>query len=559
MTCSFSKEFSASSFTAVENLFIREYLPVSSGESVKVYLYGLFLCQNPNRDEGAEEIANALQLTVEQVIDCFTYWEEFGLVSVLSKDPLSVQYLPIRNSYGAKPKKIKTEKYTDFTKSLQLLLPNRMISTSEYTEYFTIMETYGIKPDAMLLIVRYCVDRKGGDISYRYISTVAKDFGNREITTIDKVEKELSSYILRTAEIEKILKAVKAKRQPDIDDQKLYKKWTQELNFETDNIVFAATKAKRTSMAKLDDFIMELYSMKCFSKEEIENYISNKQAVYDLAIKINRALSIYVEVLDTEVDTYIKKWLSYGYSEDCLCFIASYCFKQNDNSLSSMDALIESLRARGLVDLSAVSNHFSSLKEQDEFIAKMLSATGVSRRPTDWDRQNLAVWKGWNFTEEMILEAAKKSAGRTSPVAYMNAILSNWKNNDVFTVDKVDAESSVNAIDTQAEYNREYERRREVAIVRAQKNVDTAMAIDGFAKVYARLNSLEKDMAFAEVTNNQTALDNLEKEKASLTIKANEILSIKSLTLDDLSPRYRCVKCNDTGYIGTERCDCLTK
>ena len=73
------------------------------------------------------------------------------------------------------------------------------------------------------------------------------------------------------------------------------------------------------------------------------------------------------------------------------------------------------------------------------------------------------------------------------------------------------------------------------------------------------INSLEKDMAFAEVTNNQTALDNLEKEKASLTIKANEILSIKSLTLDDLSPRYRCVKCNDTGYIGTERCDCLTK
>ena len=43
-----------------------------------------------------------------------------------------------------------------------------MISTSEYTEYFNIMETYGIKPDAMLLIVRYCVDRKGEDIGYKY-------------------------------------------------------------------------------------------------------------------------------------------------------------------------------------------------------------------------------------------------------------------------------------------------------------------------------------------------------------------------------------------------------
>jgi hypothetical protein len=120
MTCSYSKEFSTSAFTDIENAFITEYLPVSSGDAVKVYLYGLFLCQNPKFDKNLTEIAQTLSLSEETVLSCFTYWEEFGLVNVLSKDPLSVQYEPIRSSLSAKPKKIKAEKYRLFRVMLNI-------------------------------------------------------------------------------------------------------------------------------------------------------------------------------------------------------------------------------------------------------------------------------------------------------------------------------------------------------------------------------------------------------------------------------------------------------
>jgi hypothetical protein len=193
-----------------------------------------------------------------EVLECFYFWEEFGLVSVVSKDPFAVQYVPIKSVLSSKPRKYNAEKYTNFTKELQALIPSRMISTSEYTEYFTIMETYGIKPDAMITIVKYCVDRKGNDIGYRYISKVAKDFGGRGIVTLDKVEKELSSYVSRSNDIEKILRALSSKRQPEYDDLTLLKKWTDELNFDVENIVFAASKIKKGSMQKLDEFIMEL-------------------------------------------------------------------------------------------------------------------------------------------------------------------------------------------------------------------------------------------------------------------------------------------------------------
>ena len=558
MTCSFSKDFSTSSFTNIESVFITEYLPIAEGDSVKVYLYGLFLCQHPEKDSSLSQIASHLKMSEQQVKDCFLFWEEFGLLSIVEKEPFAVQYHPIRSFSGSKPRKYKAEKYTDFTKSLQALLPNRMISTSEYSEYFMLMETYFIKPEAMLMIVKYCTDRKGKDVSYRYISKVAKDFGNREINTIEKVEKELSSYIAQTGILEQILHALSLRRSPDIEDANLLKKWTGELSFDSENIIFAASKLKKASMEKLDSFLLELYSMKSFSKQEIAEFLDKKKAVYDLAIKINKALSIYVEVLDPVVDTYTKKWLSFGFEESALLFIASQCFKSGKNTLLDMDELIETLRNRGVITLSSVGDYFEQIKKTDEFISKLLLTVGLNRRPNPWDRENLNVWKSWNFSLDMILEAGKLASGKSSPIAYMNGILSNWKNNNVFSLESV--QSSDNATDNSQEaYNREYERRRSIALSRAQKNNEIAMAIDGFSDVYGRLNSIEKDLAFAEIANDKSALESLEKEKKTLTEKGESLLKTKRLSFKDLSPIFACEKCNDTGYVGTHRCDCFNK
>ena len=558
MTCSYSKEFSASSFTNVENLFIYEYLPISSGDAVKVYLYGLYLCQNQNIDKSLSDIAKTLNLDEETVVDCFTYWEEFGLLNIVSREPFTVHYLPLKTTVGAKPRKFKAEKYTDFCNGVQSLIPSRMISTSEYTEYFNIMESYGIKPDAMLMIIKYCADRKGNDIGYKYISKVAKDFGNRGIVTVDLVEKELSSYILHTSEITRILKALSLKRQPEVEDLTLLKKWTTELDFEVDTIVFAGSKIKKGSMQKLDEFLLELYSLKSFTKEEISNYLDKKQQVFDLTIKINKALCLYMDVIDTVIDTYTNKWVSYGFDDNTLIYIAHVCFTQGKKSLQDMDELVEMLYSRGFIDLSSVTDYFESIKKDDEFIKRLLAVTGINRRPNSWDRQNLVTWKSWNFSEEMILEAGKLSAGKSSPIAYVNGVLSNWKNKGIFNPSDVSVTPSIMS-DSQETYNREYERRRQIASTTATQNLEKAYSLDGFSETYSRLHSIEKDLAFAEINGNNEALTNFEKEKAELLVKVGNILRNAHLTLQDLSPQYACKKCNDTGYVGTHRCDCYEK
>ena len=137
--CSYSKEFSLSSFTGVENQFINKYMASADGDAVKVYLFGLYLCQNVQGEYTLAEAARALNMTEYRLVDLFKFWEDFDLLEILSYQPFSVRYYPADYAKG-KPKRIRTEKYADFNKALQSMLPGRMISSNEFMKYFSVME-----------------------------------------------------------------------------------------------------------------------------------------------------------------------------------------------------------------------------------------------------------------------------------------------------------------------------------------------------------------------------------------------------------------------------------
>lgn len=433
--CSFTKDFSKNSITTVSNSFIIDYMTDASGDAVKVYLYGLFLCENFSDDVNVESFSKSLCLDVETVCDCFKFWEEYGIVSIISTEPFTVKYLS--TSQNGKPRKFKPEKYTEFNKAIQVMLPDRMISTAEYSEYFSIMENYQIKPEAMLMIVKYCVDIKGSNVGFRYISTVAHDFANRQLKTVESIEKELSDYITRSNEIERILQAIGNKRKPEIEDLKYFNKWHSEMQFELESILFSAKKCKIKNMEKLDALMTEFYTNKRFAISEIENYLNEKTAIRETAMKVAKALSVYCEVISTYVDNYVSPWLSKGYDVDTLVKIASYCFKTNRKSFEEMNDFIDFLYSRGLVSLESIVIYFNNVSKNDEFIKKLLSTACTSRKPNRWDRENLEHWREWGFSDEMLLKAAERSSGKNNPIAYMNIVLSNWKSSNVFTIDKI--------------------------------------------------------------------------------------------------------------------------
>ncbi len=431
--CTFSKEFNANTITSVDNKFIDMYLPIATGDAVKVYLYGLYSCNN-DEELTLDKFAESINLTIEEVKNCFKFWEEFGLLNVLTEDPFTVKYLPIETR---KPKKFNPEKYTGFNKALQILIPDRMITTNEFSAYFSIMEEHSIKPEAMLMIIKYCVDLKGKGISFRYVLKVANDFASRGITTESKIEKELSDYTIKSADLFEIFNIISPNSKPEVEDFNLFKKWTSDMKFSKNAILTACVKSKVKSTAKLDKEISNLYSARKFSPEEIDSYYKEKKKITEIAYNVNKALSVFTEVIDPVVENYVFPWINKGYNEDALIFIANYCFRKNRRTLEAMNEVVEKLYKNGLITLNSIAEFIKSSTLDDEFIKKLLLIAGISRKPTEFDRQNVQTWRNWRFSDEMIEEAVKLSAGKNNPFAYVNAILSEWKNTNVFTVSSI--------------------------------------------------------------------------------------------------------------------------
>ena len=431
--CSYSKDFSNNTHTLVDNKFIDMYLPIATGEAVKVYLYGLLACKS-DEETTLEKFAKQLNIDVEEVKICFRFWEEFGVLNVISEDPFTVAYLPVVSS---KPKKYNPEKYTGFNKALQVLIPERMITPNEYSAYFSLMEEHSIKPEAMLMIVKYCVDVKGKAIGFRYILKVANDFASRGITTQSKIEKELSDYTIKSADLYELFAVLSPNSKPEIEDMNLYKKWTLDMKFSKNAIITTAVKSKAKNTQKLDKELNLLYSAKKFSPEEIESYYKDKKAVTEIAYNVNKALSVYTEVIDPVIENYILPWLNKGYGEDALLFIANYCFRKNRRSLEKMDEIVDKLYKNGLITVNAIADFIKSSTKDDDFIKELLSLAGLSRKPIDYDRQNLQIWRNWNFSDEMIKEAVSLSAGKNNPFAYVNAILSDWKHDGIFSPERI--------------------------------------------------------------------------------------------------------------------------
>lgn len=432
--CSFSKETITNSSTVLDNRFISTYLPEANGDAIKIYIYGLFVCQESDSDISFDKFCNEVKLDKDVVSDCFRFWEELGIVNVLSEDPFIVKYLPVAQS---KPRKYSAEKYGEFNKALQVLIPERMITTNEYAAYFSLMEENGLKPEALLMIVKYCVDLKGGAIGLRYILKVANDFIARGITTTTKIEKELSDYSLKTGEFASLMNYILPNKKPQIEDLKLFEKWNKQLLYDIDTIIFIAKSAKIKNIEKLDKEIDVLYASKKFSEKEIADYYKSKAKTTELAYAINRSLSVYTEVIDPVIENYVIPWQNMGYDEETLLFLATYCFKKNRRSLEEMNEVVEKLYKNGLITLTSIAEYLKSISADDDFIKKLLLIAGLSRKPTEWDRANLKTWRSWNFSDEMICEACAIAAGKSNPMSYVNAVLSGWKSEGIFTADKI--------------------------------------------------------------------------------------------------------------------------
>lgn len=439
--CEYSTEYIASSKTEVDNIFINDYLPYAEAQFVKVYLYGLYKCNDASSaDNSLDKFAKQLNMSEEDVLGAFEYWEEQGLVKIIKAKPIFIRYIPLRNVISS-TKLYNKDKYESFNKQAEEIFKgHRTFTPNEYFEYYDFLERYHMEQEALLMIMRYCVESKARGVGYHYILTVARNWASEGLLTADAVENRIMGLEEKTPYITTLFKTVGISRRPYIEENSLLNKWLVDYGFNLDVVLYIAKflkKKNRFSMERLDTNLTKYYQMKCMSIMEIEEHEKNKNKKYDLAKSINRGLGVYYDSLDNEIDTYITDWLNLGFDENALIETASYCFTHNIRSLEGMNKTVKKFFKFGLLTVDALHTHLNILCAEDEEIKKILQSLGIDREVGYLDRENYKTWtKTWETPIELIDYASTLAKGKDGPLKYLSRILSDWHTKGIKTIDE---------------------------------------------------------------------------------------------------------------------------
>lgn len=209
---SFSRGYMAEGFTTISNIFMEEHLPYANGDCVRVYLYGLYLCQNAtSADNTIEAMSAKLGIHHTNIKDAFEFWEKQGLVQILDTVPMEIKYLPIKRN-AAKVRSLPKGQYDEFNTKAQALLDGRMITTTEFNEYYAFMNSMHFEPDALLLVIQNCVALKGFTVGYAYILTVAKNLAYEGLTTHKAVAEKFNVDQKDTNALAELIKGIRKKK-----------------------------------------------------------------------------------------------------------------------------------------------------------------------------------------------------------------------------------------------------------------------------------------------------------------------------------------------------------
>lgn len=441
--CKFSSSYIIEDKTVIDNVFINDHLPYAPDLCVKVYLMGLSKCSNSlAADNNIENFAKVLNVEVEEIEQAFKYWQEEGLVQILSTNPIEVVYLPVK--LNAKLlKKFNLDKYADFNHQIQEILSGRMINPTEYNVYYSFIEENHIEPEALIMIVKFCVQYKGNNarnVHYPYIMAIARDWVADGVRTTTDVEEKIKSLGVMNDKVSLLLSALNTKRKMQLEDVQMLNHWTNELDFEFNVIIYVAKQLslkKKADVLLLNSCLEKYYEMKLFSINEIDQYEENKQELYNVAKAVVKNLGLYYEDLSKVIETYVLKWQQMGYNQPVLTLVSDYCFKNSIRTLEGLDGIVCKLFKLGVVSIDALNEYLNELNLIDKNIQNILDILNIKRNVNSYDRSYFKTWtEDWGFDISLIEYAASISAGKSSPIQYLNKVLSNYKTQNITTVEQ---------------------------------------------------------------------------------------------------------------------------
>ena len=242
--------------TAVENIFIHEYMVAAPDTYVKIYLLSLMYAELGEALDHAD-IAKQLSLAEEDVLKAWTYWEQLGVVGKKyrdAKDKLryDIEFVNLKEQlYGNKNKRNKKtgsdrahplsdQELKSMYRSIELTI-GRLLVGKEPAEIVSWITDYGAAPEVIAYAYSYCAKNRKKD-GHKYVGAVVKEWVEKGLTDVSLIDEHLREADQRHFLHKRVLKSLGFTRNATEQEQKLMDEWFGEMGFSIDKVLEACDK-----------------------------------------------------------------------------------------------------------------------------------------------------------------------------------------------------------------------------------------------------------------------------------------------------------------------------
>lgn len=279
----------------IENIFINHYMPSANGEYVKVYIWGLkYAFNNMQTNIKDKDIAEALGLLESDVIKAWDYWQNEGIVRIISKskEEKIIQYLNIK-SIVLSSKHISScagQSAEHDKKRRQMFIQiedmyRRPLSSKEMASINAWIDEYKFTVQTVLLLIEDCTSRNHTELNY--LNQVAQNWYDNNIRTFDEAQDYISDNKRRLDRYSEIFKYLGLNRLASKPEQKLIDGWFDTYGFDMTTISKAAdtTVAVDKPSIKYIDSVLKDWFENGEVKDSAAKKPKKKQSKHNLANK----------------------------------------------------------------------------------------------------------------------------------------------------------------------------------------------------------------------------------------------------------------------------------
>ena len=436
----FDERYTMFDITPVENQFILEYLPEARGDYVKVYLYGLMRCYHPEKDMNLDAMGHELNMTHEDILAAFRYWERRKLVRRVSDKPPVWQYVNIKQLILTDDP-VNDPEYEEFCSALYDTFGKmRRLHGSELNTCFEWHEDLNIPTEVIIMLLNHMVEIKGRNFRISDAAKTAVRMAEEDIRTVEAAEE----YFFRNGQaykgIREILRKLGKNYPPSEAQLKLYLKWTQEWHFTHDAVLEALEMTAKgdPNLGYLDGILSSLRrdtdADEPLTPERVRQYARRGDGLREVLKELGRG-----EVNQRNLQLYDR--MKELYPQKVILIAAKEC---GHNGLDTGDVLklLQAWKEKGLETAADVDAYVQSFHDQTSLIRELHSLWGTDeKRIGKTERSQISKWKKeFGFSNEMILAAGRYASEAKQPMAYLEKILADYREKGITTPEEAKLE-----------------------------------------------------------------------------------------------------------------------